>query len=585
MSTGGVFQIITNTGAQDRLLYAQSYLKDRINQFIQNKDSTITDNDLLALPDDAYLNVRNSILPSLNEIEKSHNTFINGAYKPCIAIASEYIKVGYANPAFDSKITFQIPQIGQFTSDSVLHIRISGLSAKDARDRVRYTSLLAHKLIKNVQFTVNNGSIVDEYTTDDMNNHLQFEVPEIHKDGYLRNIGQEIPHVGHITADPLTDMHREYRLIGDGNQTLKQSHPTIDLYVPILFWFKDLKNALPALPFGKLQIQVQLAKIIDIVSSADNGGGGGYNEPRIEFCDLYVNQLFTAPEIFNLYTKKFSFSLIRVHRSHKEIIKVNQNQNYESLLSNLKWPTETLFFSFRPRENLKLSQYWHKNCKLIEKSYKIPVVAKDPTTSIFGTILSATSNTAILSSNMLSVADNRYNNYDLVITGGAGYSTDSIKNNYIIANYVGSTNSILIIGTWDNMTPNATTTFEIYTSQLAINTVSYFKELPVVSDISIAANGIELYKSHSEAFYNSYLPLKYNNLNIPDIGSYMITFAQTPNKHSPSGSINISLCREIYLRFTSSLITIDYPVDLIISASAINFLLVDKDHLTLRYSL
>lgn len=587
MSSGGIFQIITNTGAQDKMLYAQEYLKNRIDKFIQDKDPNITDNDLLSLPDnDKYLNIKNSILPSLNEIERSHSTFVNGSYKPCIAIASEYLKVGYSAPKFDSKLIFQIPQIGQFTSDCVLHIRLSGLAAKDTRDRVRYTSLLGHKLIKNVQFTVNNGSIVDEYTTDDMNAYLQYEVPENHKEGYLRNIGQEIPHVGYSTSDPLMDMHREYKLVGDGNQTLKQSHEPIDLYIPILFWFKDLKNALPSFPFGKLQIQVQLAKIIDIVGFSAMGGDGSYTPPIIEFCDMYVNQLFTAPEIFNLYSKKFVFSLIKVHRQHKEAIKVNQDQNYQALLNNLKWPTESLFFSFRPRENLKLSQYWHKNCKLIEKSYKIPVVAKDPNSSIFGTCAgNSTSNTLQLVFNGVLSTNNSYAGYDLVIMSGSGYNPDIMKNRYNISSYVGSTNIATIIGVWDNIVPDATTQFELYNSQLAINVVSYFKEVPIVSNIALTANGIEIYRNHSEGFYNSYLPSKYKNMNIPDIGSYMMTFALTPGKHNPSGSINVSLCRELYLRYTSSVITPNYPVDLIVLSRAINFLLVDGTSLTLRYSI
>ena len=283
MSIGSVHTLMINTGSNDRLLYAQEYLKDRINNFIKDKDPRIKDADLLQ-NDNAYLNIRGSILPGLSEIERSHQVFINGSYKPCVLITGEYFKVTNNKPDFGSRISFQLPQIGQFTSDCVLHIRLSSLSAKDPRDRVRYAAMLGHKLIKHIQLVVNNGNIIDEYGTDTMNAYYQFEVPENHKKGYLRNIGQETAQSGYITSDPIVDMHNEMRYISDGNQTLKQIHPPIDLYIPLLFWFKEIKCALPAIKWGQLQIQVDLAKITDIIGFSNNGGGGDYNAPTIELC-------------------------------------------------------------------------------------------------------------------------------------------------------------------------------------------------------------------------------------------------------------------------------------------------------------
>jgi hypothetical protein len=581
--SGAVFNIISNVGANDRLLYAQEYLKDRINAFIKVKDPTFTDAELLQ-NDNTFANIKNSILPSLNEIEKSHTTFINGSYKPGILLASEYFKVSNSMPKFDTKLVYQLPQIGQFTSDSVLHIRLSGLRAKDPLDRVRFCAMLGHKLIKQVRLVVNNGNIIDEYGSDDMNAYFQYEVPENHKKGYLKNIGQEIPQTGYITSDPGVDMHREYRTIGDGNQTLKQQHQPIDLYIPLLFWFKDIKCALPAIPWGQLQIQVDLAKVTDIIGFSNNGGGGMYNPPVIEFCDLYVNQLFTVPEIFSLYSKKFVFSLIRVHRQHKEAIKVDRNHNYEILLNNLKWPIENLYFSFRPRENLKLSQHWYKNVKLTETRYKVPVIAKDPASVIIGNLSAVTQNTAVLVAPYLSSINNIYVNYDIIIISGTGYNNDILQNRYIITNYDGETNTITIDGRWNGILPDSTTEFELSNAQLAINYVTYYKEEPIVDTISLSANGIELYKNYSESFYNTYIPSKYANINTPDMGSYMMTFCITPNMHAPSGSINASLCREFYLRFMSLTINDNYPVDLIVLAKTINFLLIDSGNLSLRYN-
>lgn len=588
MSSSGVFNVITNTGKQDKLLYAHDYLKKRINEFIIQRKPNITEEELLSLPDNSFLSVNDYVLPSLNIMEQSHTVFVNGTYKPSLLIASEYFKVPYSGPKFGEKISFDLPNAGNFMTDCVLHIKIKGLSAKDPRDRVRYVALLGHKLLENVQFTVDTQHIIDEYTTDDYNAHYQFEVPEDKKIGWLRGVGQEIPTLGYLTSDPTFDMHREYKWIGNGNQTLKYSHGTVELMIPLLFWFKEIKNALPShiIPWGRTQIQVKLAEVNEIVGFANNGGGGLYNEPTMEFCDLYINNLFTPPEIFDIYKKKFVFSLIRVHKHHKELIKTNSENEHEVRLNNLKWPTEALYFSFRPRSNLTLSQYWYKNCKLTERKFKVPVVAKDATTVITGTVSSATTNTAILVSIALSGVDSTYNNYDFVITGGKGYdSTDITNNRYTITAYNGTTKQITISGNWNGYSPDNTTTFELFTPQLAINLVSYYEESPVVDTIALIANSIEIYKSNSEMFYNSYIPYKYNTINTPhDRGQYLMSFCMEMLKHNPSGSLNVSLCRELYLRFTSRNINSSNPVDLIVLSRAINFLLVDNATLTLKYS-
>jgi hypothetical protein len=597
MSSGSVLSVIVNTTKTDKLLYAQDFLKQRINDIIKN-NIKITDAELLSLPkDDKYLTIDKSILPSMNELEKSHSVFINSSYRPSIPMTSEYIKVPYAQPEFDSTIKFQMPQVGNFTNDCVLHIRLSAISSKDYRDRVRYVAMLGHRLIEHVQFLVNNGNVVDEYGTDDYNAYYQYELSNAHKTGYLRNIGQEIPNIGYITGDPVMDMFQEYKTIGNGNQTLKYKHNSIDLFIPILFWFKDVRNALPRLPWGQLQLSVKLAKEMDIIGYYDGGGGGAYNSPKIEFCDLYVNQLFTLPEIFNLYTKKFVFSIIRTHKAHKEIIKINNSNNYKILLNNLKWPIELMYVSFRPQENITLSQFWHKNAKLIKKSYKTPVIAKDPST-----VMSVVCNDDYpISNNKVSIAlishitsilsnvNGFYIGYDLIITEGFGYNSDIGNNKYTIIDYIANTATLIIDGVWyDNFIPNITTKFELSTSQLAINRVTYYQEESIVDSISIIAHDIEIFKSHKSIFYNSYLSSRFKNINTPDDANiYLIPLCINPYNHNPSGSINVSLVREFYIGFTSKLISSNYPVDLIVLARTINFLLVDANTggLHLKYSI
>jgi hypothetical protein len=588
--SGPVFNLISNTSKADNLLYAQEYLTRRINEIIKQR-SGYTDAEILALPKrDKYLHIEDYILPNLNDIDKSHTTFVNSVYKPSIPVATEYIKVQGSNPQFGGSITFQLPQVGNFIADCMLHVRISAINTYDTRDRIRYVAMPGHKLIKNVRILINNGTLIDEFGTDDYNAYFHYEIFEPHKPGYLKNIGQEIPHMGYLTPDHAVDMFREYKLIGDGNQTLKQSHGAIDMMIPTLFWFNKIKNAIPSLSWGTIQIQVEFADFTEIIGYYDGGGNGKYTEPKIEFCDLYTNNIFTTPDIFSLYAKKFVFSIIRVHKAHKEVIKYDKGQHYSTLLSNLKLPTELLYFSLRPRENLALSQYWYKSSKLTEVLYRMPVVARDATTVITGNGgPDATANTVTLInvSTALSTTTGAYVGYNLIVIGGYGYNTKDIaKNRFMVTAYDGITETFTVNGTWDGFLPSDKTQFELYVPQLAINSATYYKEEPIASSISLVSSGVEIFKNNSEMFYNSYLPLKFDNMNTPqDIGIYTIPFCLNPLDHNPSGTLNFSICRETYLEFISSNIDATYPVDLLVLSRAINFIIIDQESagMTLKY--
>lgn len=589
MSTGGKFLLNVNNGLQDKLLNAYDALKKRINEHIIKKDAKYTEQDLEKLPA-GYLNIKDSVLPGLNMIEQTHNIFVNGTYKPCVSTTFEYVKVQpQGSIKFGQTIVFQPTQIGNFINDMVLHIKISGLRAKDARDRVRYVAFPGHKLLENVQFIINNGGApIDQYNTDDINNYYSYELTPERKRNWCKNVGQELPKVGYLTSDPSFDMQREYRMIGDGFQTLKYSHDTLEMFIPLLFWFKDIKNALPShiIPWGKMQVKIQLADILDMVGFADYGGGGSYYDPKIDTCELYINNIFTPDEIFQIYAKKFVFSLIRIHQQQREQIKMSGDTT-RILLNNIKYPIENLFFCFKPRENLNLSQHWYKTLKLTEKTCKVPVVAKNSSTIITGTVVSATQNSAVLLSGLLSAVDDTYNTYDFIITGGTGYnSLDITKNRYVINTYNGTTKNITITTQWTSTTPNNTTTFELFTPQLAINTITYYEETPTVSSISLSLNDIEIWREIPELFYNAYLPHRFGGaLSVPeDRGTYFIPFNLYPLHHQPTGSLNSSVGREIYITIKSDVISANFPVDLIVSARVINFLLVSGGSMSLKYT-
>lgn len=586
MSTGGIFKLISNSGAQDQLLLASAALKRRI-----EKVNALNEKRNPASSPGKHLDLADSWAPDIHMINKSHNIFVDGSFKPFVACGFEYNKMQPNTPAgFGNNVKFTLPVFGDFVNDTVIHIKLTGLRAVDNRDRVRYVSFLGHKIFSKVSFSIN-GNPLDEYTSDDYNAYFQFRLMAHKKVGWYRNMGQEVPITTHLTADPTIDFHREYRFFGTGNQTFKQSHDEVELWIPLLFWFKDAHNALPnvAIPHGQTDITVKFADAGDLVGFADYGGGGAYVDPKIEVCEMYMNNIFLNPEIHNIFIKKFGFSLIRVHGHHNKLLNMH---NGEVLLNGLKWPTETLYVAFRPRSNLALSQYWHNASALSEFAVKTPVVAKaDSANIIIGNITApTTANTAPITQTagpVLDVTDDFYNGYDFIITGGTGYSESDVESNrYLITDYVGGTQTITIEGTWNHSTPDATTTFELFKSIIAINVAQCYTPVPSIDTLEVKAHGVVIYHDTNESFYNSYLPHRFGMLvSTPiDRGWYMVNFNFKPGEHQPSGYINLSRAREFYFRYTSSIINSDTPTDLVVLSDAINFLLIRNGSAVLRYA-
>jgi hypothetical protein len=591
MATGGVFKLITNSGVQDKLLMATDYLNSRI-KLISNRNI-----ESMRKKYGSSINLDESWIPDINAIDKSHIIFINGSFKPFVASGFEYVKVvANSNLLFGSPVKFTLPQYGDFINDTVVHIKLSGLAAINNQDRVRYVSMLGHKLFSKVEFKVN-ANVLDEYDSNDYGAYYDFKVPPSKKIGWLRNIGQEIPNKALLTADPTYDMVQEYRWFGDGNQTFKQRHDDVELWIPLLFWFKDIKNALPSvmIPHGQTNINITLPPVSEIVGFANysaNPATPSYTPPTISVMELYVNTIYMNPEVVKIFISKFGFSLIRVHGHHNNNnLTVNSS---ELKLNGLKWPTETMYVGFKPQSNNNLSQYWHKNSQLTLNSIKVPVVVRNPNLITTGTIGAQTTPTTN-SVSLIRVAgpgfgiavDGTFNNYDLVLTGGPGFNTnDIVQNRYTVSTYVKVNDVFNIVGAWRGSTPTIATTFSLFTPQVGINTSQYYKETPSIDSIEIKAHGVVIYQDINESFYNSYLPTRFGErMNTPeDRGWYMINFNYYPGEHQPSGHINLSRAREFYIKYTSTFIGTNNPTDMIVLSDAINFLLVKDGTAVLRYS-
>jgi hypothetical protein len=609
MSSGGIFKLLTNDGIQDKLLMASEYLKQRL-QLIEkiNRDKACKNGDKVD-----RTNINDSWLPTIDLISKSHIIFTNGSFKPFVACGFEYNKIS-GSADFNATTKFSLPQFGDFINDCVLHIKLTELQGLSYNDRVRYVSMLGHRLISKVSFSIN-GNFMDEYTTDNYNAFYEFHVPSSKRVGWLRNIGQEIPYTAFLTADPINDTIRQYLRFGDGNQTFKPSHDSVELWIPLLFWFREVHNALPnrAIPFGQTDISITFSKVSDIVAYStlnaiddpikSGYADGNYKAPTISLCELYMNNIFMNPEISNIFINQFGFSLIRVHNKQNKTLTSN---TLDIRLNELKWPTECLYVAFKPQINYTYSQYWQKNAILIPREVQIPVVAQNYDLTVKISEISAF-NTNSITVETSKIGDETdpydftlvdYVGYYLEIAPGSpNYNSNDLESNRYRVTEVDSTTLpspynekplITIATNWRVPIVLGSTQFKFYKPEIVINVATYCKEIPVISTMEVKAYGIVIYSESSESFFNSYLPYRYGDyMNTPDDrGWYMINFNFFPGEHQPSGHINLSRAREFYLKYkcSTNVISTTNPVDLIVLADSINFLLVSDGSAVLRYS-
>jgi hypothetical protein len=352
MSTGAIFNLITNDGKQDRMLMASELLSQRLAEIREARKGMENPN------------------PTLADIERTHILFMNAHFKPFAAIAFEYNKVVANNPTLGSKVQFSIPQFGDFFSDMVVHVKFNlptasatGVISSDDVPIYRWCDYPGERLFQKVSFDVN-GNPLDEYYPDTYNFHRQFCVSASKRVAWDRCMGQERPMEAmcnyNLTAGAAPQNARASFNYRNGAQTYKVAgqHSQLELFIPLLFWFNtDPRLAIPsvAIPYGQRFVNIDLANVSDllrvIVNPAGNGGltAPTVTTPTFANFDLYINNIFVNPDIHDIFIARIGFTLVRVHR--RQVTSVNKSSD-SVLLQQLKWPIETLYLGVRPSANV-----------------------------------------------------------------------------------------------------------------------------------------------------------------------------------------------------------------------------------------
>jgi hypothetical protein len=637
MATGGIFQLITNDGKQDRMLMASALLKQRIN------DATAI----------RKANKEHDTTPTLYDIERTHIIFTNAHFKPFAAIGYEYNKVtnSAGTAALGGKITFSIPQFGDFFNDMVVHAIIEqpvldtndGNGAPVAASKqnlIRWCSYPGERLLKKVKFEVN-GNPLDEYTSDATNYHREFMVQPNKELAWNRCVGQETEQVGFVDQPNWAssgvasgDIKYRTKMSGcSGNQTpTGVKTENVELFIPLLFWCnKDPRLAVPsvAIPYGQRFITLELASAseltgevprgyatgaADIWSESNIAAGGVIKTPaNLKSIELYINNIFVNPEVHNIFIKRIAFTLIRVHRQQNH---TSQGGGETVLLQNLKWPIEALFVGMRvrsyhngvssalTREHL---DKWHTFCNVTRESrttqgwcgskatlaeYTLAQMFTGATTSAVIAPPVATA-LATMTLDAGSIIPRLQDGDTLTYTNAAGelvgpMTVSSIDG--LVTTFTKSGSDIPNYTNSEIIATNPATAFKVVRCGSA--ELGYQVEVctPNFRTVTIKAHGIPIYNLFPNGFFNAYIPYNYGGHNVRaprDIGALLITFCLYPGTYQPSGHINISRAREFYIDYeTTDNInsTNGSQGTLVVVASAINFLLISDGSAVLRYS-
>jgi hypothetical protein len=112
---------------------------------------------------------------------------------------------------------------------------------------------------------------------------------------------------------------------------------------------------------------------------------------------------------------------------------------------------------------------------------------------------------------------------------------------------------------------------------------------PITQNFKLTAHGIDLYPTLPASFFNTYLPQRYFAgtavVSPKDTSAYLATFCLYPGQFNPSGYYNLSAGRELHLSYRADSVDTTTPAELVVSMSALNFLVRKGDKVHLRYAL
>jgi len=323
---------------------------------------------------------------TLSDVMAVSAMYMVSVYKPHVPVVYEYVKTGAEGSSgalsdtTNGTLSFPLTNCtGDFLSDQVVHIVFDMLGSPSASQysapRYRWTSLPGVRLLSEVILSVERVDI-DTYYPEDVLFQRQFDTGTDKLTGLDSIYGQETVYDATYYA-PDTQVTNWYRF-SNGAQTLQAYQPPLELWIPLKFWYNvDVASSLQNVMFKTLDryITCTLDTTSNMIQMAApdgtpvTGGVAGMNV-RIITAELYTRNIYVGSLIQDLMVNKSNIQMIRVHRQQNSPTTRNADN---VLLSQIKYPIETLSFGFRPKANLSLMDSWYQFGNIVPTQFSIPV--------------------------------------------------------------------------------------------------------------------------------------------------------------------------------------------------------------------
>lgn len=473
-----------------------------------------------------------NVQPTVDDIKTSHLLYLRAIYKPYVAIASEYVKVKASGDAISGignaggTLQFTFPSYGHFTSDMALHIRFAAVGSTTATTPSNSTPYFRYCAYPGIRMLKkvefkSQQVVIDDYTPDDVNAYSKFFIREDQRKGWDRCMGQQDQRIASHFGNSYT-----YNIsYNDGPQTPKLYQPEFDIFVPIqLSMCSDAAHALSndLISNSQRELTCEIANIDDIIQAQIVDPNNPANLLKIT---LPFNKLSIDATLYvnNLFVNPEIHDIF-ASRIGFSLIRVHRRQTNSVQNSTDSYLLDQLKF---PAEFIMLG-------------FRSRQLALDfDRWHLMGTI------------------PNRSYNNSLWVPAVIWNPTNNVPQ---------------------------------LVARIAVDTVTLDN---IISSIGVTAHGIDIFPQMPTTFFNSYLPIRYPNntmvVSPTDTNAFLISFCLYPGKFNPSGYYNLSAGREMYLNYTlnaaaaSAFTSNQY--EMVLSMSALNFLMRKGDKLTLRYAI
>ena len=468
----------------------------------------------------------NSVVPTFADIEKTHVNYLTAHYRPYVALASNYTVVKSTGitsitSSATNTLTFEFPIYGMFTSDMVLHIQLGALGSPTAA----ITDTLYRWCAKPGMRLLQRVQFVSDSKIIDeytSDNMLFTDKFDIPDD---RRTAWDLGMGQSVTQEVECFNANGYTNVvryKNGLQTLKPYHPPTDLWIPLDFSFcKDIGDVL----FNELVPNTDRKILVTVAPLSMMVGA---------FAPSVDND--TIPLPITLPITKVDF-----------VAELYVNNLYvESYISDI-YSAHTDFTLFRCHKT-QIKTLSLSSDSILLNQLKFPVE-----TLRIG----------------FRSTDNK-NDLDRWCMFGK------------IKTYT-SANAIRVpIISYD-----PTTSF----GQLLHREGRDIDNLDTIIDrFNITAQTLTLFPDAPSSFYSQYLPQRYFEktgiVSNKDKSAYHVPFNVYPGQTNPNGYFNLSTAREFYLTYTgATTITPTTPVEAVVDARCLNFLIRKGDSFMLKYTI